>query len=172
MNVIDAIRTKRAIRLFTDQQVSDEAARAILDAGRRAQSSKNAQRWHFVAVRNRDTLKQLAQCGDFAGHLAGAALGIALVAPHDPDNQDWIMFDLGQAAANMQLAAWELGIGSCIATIYQPDRAKAILHVPAELSLDVAISFGYPAPAAAPRVGGGRGGRRPLEDVEIGRAHV
>jgi nitroreductase len=165
MNVIDAIRTKRAVRQFTDQPVPDEAARAILDAGRRAQSSKNTQPWHFVAVRDRETLKQLAQCGDFAGHLSGAALGIALVAPRDPERQDWIMFDLGQAAANMQLAAWELGIGSCIATIYQPDRAKAILHVPADLSLDVAISFGYPAPAAALRAGAGRGGRRPLEDV-------
>jgi nitroreductase len=166
MDVSEAIRTKRAVRHFTDRPLPDDAVRAILNAGRRAQSSKNSQPWHFVAVRNRDTLKALSQCGDFAGHLAGAALGIALVSPVQPERREWIMFDLGQSAAYMQLAAWELGIGSCIATIYQPDRARAILHIPETLTVEVALSFGYPAAQDQPRAGTPRtGGRRPLEDV-------
>lgn len=168
--VEDAIRTKRAVRRFTDQPLPDEVIRAILNAGRRAQSSKNTQPWSFVAVRDRETLKKLSECGTYAGHLAGAALGVVLVArqePADPDTaerQGWIMFDLGQAAAYMQLAAWELGVGSCIATIYEPEKAKAILGAPAEMRCDVALSFGYPAPSeqrATPR----SAGRVPYDDV-------
>jgi nitroreductase len=143
MNVAEAIRTKRAVRHFTDSPLPDDAIQAILEAGRFAQSSKNDQPWRFVVVRDRDTLAHLAQCGDYAGHLAGAAMGIALIM------QPGYEFDMGQAAAYMQLAAWEHGIGSCIASIYEPDRAKEILGVPTNLQFTVAISFGYPQPRPA-----------------------
>lgn len=162
MNVSEAIRTKRAVRHFTDQPLPDEAIRAILNAGRRAQSSKNTQPWHFVVVRDKDTLQQLADSGPFAKHLAGAALGIALVSP-DPAERWSIPFDVGQAAAQMQLAAWELGIGSCVGAIYEQDKAKAILGIPAAQSFYAALSFGYPAPSEprTPRASG----RRAFDDV-------
>src|SRR4051812_14003770 len=114
MTVEEAIRTKRAVRKFSDQPLPEQAVLAILDAGRRAQSSKNTQPWQFIAIQDRDTLTQLSTCGQYAGHLAGAALGVALVSS-TPSG-----FDIGQAAANMQLAAWELGIGSCIASMWEP----------------------------------------------------
>jgi nitroreductase len=157
MTVSEAIRTKHAVRTFTDQPVPPEVVRAILNAGRRSQSSKNSQPWQFIVITEQSTLKQLAQCGRYAGHLAGAAFAVALVAP--PGNA----FDLGQAAAYLQLAAWEYGIGSCIASMHESERAKAILGVPHELAFEIAISFGYPAKErlAAPR----RGGRKPFDEV-------
>lgn len=158
--VMAVIRAKRAIREFTDQPVPEPIMRTILDAGRLAQSSKNTQPWQFIVVRERDTLRQLGECGMYAGHLAGAAFGVALAAP---GTGNWQYFDLGQAAANMQLAAWELGVGSCIAAIWEPERAKAILGIPAEWSFEAALSFGYPlhAPSSTPRAGG----RLPFDQV-------
>ena len=164
MNVSDAIRTKRAIRLFTDQPLPEEAVAAILNAGRRAQSSKNTQPWNFVAVRERATLKALAECGTYAQHLAGAAMAVVVVSV-DPAQRWSIMFDCGQSAAYMQLAAWELGIGSCLGTIYEADKARALLGVPADQHVNVAISFGYPAPDQQRPAVVNRGGRRPLEAV-------
>jgi nitroreductase len=165
MNVSDAIRSKRAIRRFASEPLADEAITAILNAGRRAQSSKNSQPWQFVAITNREILEYLSHAGDFAAHLAGAALGVALVAPDETERHDWLMFDLGQAASYMQLAAWELGIGSVIATIYRPEVAGEILHIPSAMRCDVALSFGYPADreelAAQPRPGG----RKPLAEL-------
>jgi nitroreductase len=136
--------------------VPDDVIRQIVDAGRRSQSSKNDQPWTFVVVRDRATLRQLSECGQYAGHLAGAAFAVAIVAQPGYD------FDQGQAAAYLQLAAWEFGVGSCIASIHEPDKARAILGAPDELQFDTAISFGYPAqPLAAPRAGG----RKPLDEV-------
>jgi nitroreductase len=143
LSVHDAIRTKRAIRKFTADPLPDDVIQAILNAGRLAQSSKNMQAWHFIAILDKATLKSLSECGDFAGHLAGATLGVALITP-DPDLRFNVMFDAGQAAAYMQLAAWELGIGSCLATIYHYDRARHILRFPDDMHLRIAISFGYP----------------------------
>lgn len=164
MNVSTAIRTKRAVRKFQQRPLPAEAMRAILNAARRAQSSKNTQPWEFVAVQNKEVLKALSECGAFAGHLADAALGVAILTP-DPERKFQIMFDAGQAAAYMQLAAWELGIGSCLASIYDPEKARQILGFPPDRHLQIALSFGYPLEeeqlTAPPR----RGGRRPLEEM-------
>ncbi len=164
MNVADAIRMKRAVRKFEDRPLPEEVVRDILNAGRRSQSSKNEQMWQFIAIRDRKILKALSECGTYAGHLAGAALGVALVMPN-PAEKFQTLFDSGQAAAYMQLAAWELGVGSCIASIYDMEKARSILGFPADRYLDVAISFGYPADEmklfAAPK----KGGRKPLEEM-------
>jgi nitroreductase len=164
MNVSDAIRTKRAIRKFQDKPLPDDLIRAILNAGRRSQSSKNEQAWQFIAIRDKSILRALSQCGTWAGHLAGAALGVAILTP-DPEGKFQIMFDAGQAAAFMQLAAWELGVGSVPASIYEAERARGILGFPPEWHLRIALSFGYPLEeeklSAAPK----RGGRRALEEI-------
>src|SRR4051794_21154585 len=104
MNVLEAIRRKRAVRSYTDQQFSPEIVEQLLYAGRRAQSSKNSQPWHFIAIQNKETLTELATMGDYTKHLPNAALAVAILTP-DPVAYYWVMFDAGQSAANMQLAA-------------------------------------------------------------------
>src|SRR5574342_1117896 len=143
MNVSEAIRMKRAVRKFREEPLPDEIIHAILNAGRRAQSSKNSQTWHFSAIRDKAILKALSECGTWAGHLAGAALGVAILTP-DPMEKFQIMFDAGQAAAYMQLAAWELGVGSVPASIYETEKARQFLGFPSEWHLRIALSFGYP----------------------------
>jgi len=164
MKVSEAIRTKRAVRRFQDKPLSKESIQAILNAGRRAQSSKNTQPWHFIAITDRATLKALSAYGNWAGHLADAALGVVILHP-DPAQRFQILFDVGQAAAYMQLAAWELGIGSCLASIYEPDRARQLLGFPEDLSMRFAISFGYPENPDDLTRPPQKGGRRPLSEV-------
>ncbi len=157
MEVTEAIRTKRAVRKFQDKPLPEEAARAILNAGRRAQSSKNQQPWNFIAIQDKNTLQALSRLGEWAGHIAGAALCVAVITT-DWKEKFQIMLDVGQAAAYMQLAAWDLGIGSCPASIYQPDKARQLLGFPQEMELHIALSFGYPLDSqeltAPPKAGG------------------
>ena len=164
MNVSDAIRSKRAVRKFQDKALSEESVRAILNAGRRSQSSKNTQPWQFIAMRDREILTALSTCGTWAGHLAGAALGVAILTPF-PDEKFQTLFDAGQAAAYMQLAAWELGVGSSLASIYEPEKARAVLGFPAEWQLSICLSFGYALDAEAMSAAPKQGGRRPLEEM-------
>lgn len=152
--LLDLIRTKRAVRQFTGQPVPEEVIQEILEAGRLAQSSQNDQPWHFIVIHARETLHQLSTCGKYAGHLADANFAIALIMRPGYD------FDLGQAAACMQLAAWDRGVASCLASMWEPDKAKATLGIPAEMQFDTAISFGYPAETP-----GKIRDRRPLRDI-------
>ena len=164
MNVSEAIRLKRAVRKFQDKPLPDEAIRTILNAGRRAQSSKNEQTWQFIAIRDKSILKALSECGTWAGHLAGAALGVAILTP-DPEKKFQTLFDAGQAAAFMQLAALELGIGSAPASIYEHERARQILRFPPEWHLRIALSFGYPADKEKLSAPPKKGGRRSLVEI-------
>jgi nitroreductase len=164
MTVSEAIRQKRAIRDFSTEPLSEKATHAILNAGRRAQSSKNRQAWRFLAIRERKTLKELSKLGQFAGHLSGAALGVLILTP-PPEKFYGALFDAGQAAAHMQLAAWELGIGSCLATIYESEKAAELLGIPAEWQVLMAISFGYPADKEKLRLAKLLKGRKDFDEI-------
>ena len=164
MNVSEAIRMKRAVRIFSNQSLDEQCILDILNSGRKAQSSKNTQPWHFIAITDKSTLKALSETGIYANHLAGAALGMAIVHP-DPGEKFQTMFDIGQAAAYMQLAAWEQGIGSCLASIYEMDKAREILGFPSEYYLHIAISFGYPQEMEVLHRNPKIGGRKPLREI-------
>jgi len=164
MNVADAIRLKRAVREFSSQPISKNDVLKILNAGRRAQSAKNRQLWEFIAIQDKDTLSELAKYATNAPHLGWATLGIAILTPHP--SQRWsVMFDAGQTAAYMQLAAWEIGIGSCMATIYEPEKARDLLGFPSDLHIRAAISFGYPKDPSVITAAPHKGGRKSLDET-------
>ena len=163
----EAVSRKRAVRRFADRSIEPDALDRILAAGRRAHSSKNLQRWGFVVVHDRERLAAMAALGPYAGHIAGAAVAVALVTP-DPRAAGRplsVMWDLGGAAAQMMVVAWSLGIGSCPATVYEHDRAREILEYPADMHCEYVISFGYPADPAVLTAPPKAGGRRPQGDV-------
>jgi nitroreductase len=164
MDVSEAIRTKRAIRKFQEKPLSEEIVKIILNAGRRSQSSKNTQAWQFIAITDKKILSELSKCGEWAGHIAGAALCVAILTP-DPEGKFQIMFDAGQAAAFMQLAAWELGVGSVPASLYEFEKTREILKFPAEWHLRIALSFGYPLEAGKISAPPKKSGRVPLDEI-------
>ena len=165
MQVWEAIQSKRAIREFRDEPLGGEHIERILNAGRRSQSSKNSQPWHFIAVQDRAMLAQLAGTGAGMGHVAGAALCVVIVVPTENERTLWHFFDSGQSAAYMQLAGTEIGVGSCLGTIYEPEIAGDLLGIPAGYQTRLVISFGYPADETAAARPLQAGGRRTYDDV-------
>jgi nitroreductase len=167
MTAWDAISHKRAVREFADRPLEPGHLSRILDAGRRAHSSKNLQRWAFIVVRDRQQLERLSTAGPWCGHVAGAAVAVALVTP-DPSAVDAplsVMWDLGGAAAQMMVAAWELGVGSCPATVYEHDLVRDVLGFPASMHCEFMLSFGYPKDPTVLTHPNRPGGRRPVEDI-------
>ena len=163
----DVIRTKRMVRRFQRRPLEPERLTRIVDAGRHAASSKNQQRWDFVVVEDRARLEALSKCGPYAGHVAGAAAAVALVTPDPRGAGDSlsVVWDVGMAAANMMLAAWELGIGSCPATVYDQAIAADVLALPADRFCGWILSFGYPAEADDLTRPPKAGGRKLLDEV-------
>lgn len=165
METWDALRARRDVRLFADRPLPPADLDRILEAGRRAPSSQNTQPWDFVVVTERSRLAELATVWRGAGHVAGAAATVALVAPVPADERRLaqIRFDLGQAAMCMQIAAADLGIGAGHSAVGDQDRARAILGFPDGYLCAFLIPLGYPAdrplrPLARPD-------RRPFDEV-------
>ena len=164
MKVTEAIARKRAVRNYRPEAIDPEKKFQILDAGRRAQSSRNTQPWRFILVELPNTLTQLAKLGNYAGHLAQAAAGICILTP-DPTENVSIMFDAGQAAAYMQLVALELGVGSCLIKLHRPEAARDLLGFPIELHLNFVVALGYPEKPSELEPPARKGGRQPLESI-------
>ena len=167
MEVDEAVRRLRVVRRFSDRPVSDADVDAILEAGRRTGSSKNTQEWHFIVVRDRQLLRQLAGVGDFAGHLEGANVAVALLTP-DPATSGApysLMWDAGRAAQNMVLVAWARGIGSAPATVYHQQLCRGLLAYPADWHCEFILSFGHPADPEVLTRPLRKGGRRPLAEL-------
>ena len=91
-------------------------------------------------------------------------MGVAILTA-EPTEKFQTMFDAGQAAAYMQLAAWELGVGSVPASIYNAELARQILGFPPEWHLRIALSFGYALEEEKLSAPPKKGGRVPLEEV-------
>jgi nitroreductase len=165
MEPLDAIRARRAVRSFTDRPIDKKDLRLILEAGRRAPSSVNEQRWDFVIVTGRDRLEHLSKVWRYGKHVASSAATVALVTPHsgDPPERESIAFDLGQAAMSMMIAAADLGIGSCHSAVGDQELARRLLGYPEDRRCDYLIALGYPAdrplrPIRHPK-------RRPFDEV-------
>jgi len=166
-DTFSTIRTKRMVRRFEKRPLEPEHLARIVDAGRHAASSKNQQHWDFVVVEGRAQLEALSRSGPYAGHVAGAAAAVALVTPdpRGPGSSLSVVWDLGMAAENMMLAAWELGIGSCPATVYEHAVAHEALKLPADRFCGWILSFGYPADADDLTRPPKAGGRKSLDEV-------
>jgi len=167
VDVEQAVAKIRAIRHFANAPLADDDLHAILDAGRRAGSSKNLQRWHFIVVRERARLRELAGVGPTAGHLAGGAAAIAIVTPDPraPGAPLSITWDAGRAAQNMLLVAWSRGIGSVPATVYDHELCRRLLGYPDDQHCEYILNFGYPAEQGLVERPPRAGGRHTFDDV-------
>ncbi|MFQ6013162.1 MAG: nitroreductase family protein [Thermoplasmata archaeon] len=151
------IRGRVAVRSFTDEEVPEEKVLRILEAGRWAPSSKNTQPWHFIVVRDRNTLHELSRLTRTGPHLAQApmAIVVAMIGAKFPEA------DAARAIQNMVLAAWDQGLGTCWIANFDQGPTKNLLGLPEEAVVVTAFPLGFPTPEA--RRTGKR--RKPLSEV-------
>ena len=157
MDTFLTIASRREVREYADTPIPDDVARRILDAGRLAGSSRNTQLWEFVVVSDRDALAEAVYAPD---NVRNARLVVAIVGEAFP-------FDVGRAAQNMMLAAWNEGVGSVPNGIANADRAAEIVG---GSPVKMILTFGYPAKPRDPSARtadewSARANRKPFDDV-------
>ncbi len=147
MDTWDAITSRRQVRSFTDEPLAAEDLRQILEAGRRAPSSRNGQPWDFVVVSDRQQLGRLSGVWQGATWMADSTATIALVMPSIDDAREELIgrFDLGQAAMQMMIAAAGLGIATGQAACMDQPLAQDVLGFPDGKQCALLIALGYPA---------------------------
>lgn len=145
MDTWNAITSRRQVRSFDSDPVPKADLERILEAGRRAPSSRNGQPWDFVVVSDKDQLGRLSRVWQGAGWVAGSAVTIALVMPKSDGDESLIdRFDLGQAAMQMMIAATGSGIASGQAVCVDQILAQEVLGFPDGKQCALLIALGYP----------------------------
>jgi len=146
MDVLEAIKSRRSVRRYKGEPLSEEQITQILEAGRWAATKGNKQPWKFIILTDAQIRNDLANTLSTGKFLSEAVLGIAVVInPADPIHA---VQDGAAATQNMLLAAHALGLGACWISAYDMEfegDAKRILGIPEEERLLSVISVGHPA---------------------------
>src|SRR5437763_246176 len=157
METFDAIRTMLAVRRFKDTPIPEHIVRQIVEAGHLTASSQNGQPWHFIVVRDKETLRQLGQLARTGPYIPQAPLAIVLALEHSRFD----VSDCSLAIQDMILASWLQGVGSNWVGFNNLPQVNSLLGIPEEVSVLAILPFGYPAKAA----GKGQKKRKPLGEV-------
>lgn len=154
MSNIDIIFARRSIRRYTDEPVTEEQIRTLLEAGMAAPSASNRQPWHFVVVTDRATLQALADAHPYGKMLAEAALAIAVCADPTLSPTYWQQ-DCSAATENILIAVAGLGLGGVWLGCYpNEDRVagiRRVLGIPDHIPVLSLLSIGHPAEYREPR---------------------
>jgi nitroreductase len=138
---------RRSIRAYTDEPVSEQDLKSLLEAGMAAPSGSNRQPWHFVAVTERESLRALAEAHPYGKMVASAGAAIAVCG--DPSVSKWWVQDCSAATENILIAAAALGLGAVwIGCHGSPEREEAIrgvLGITDSIAVLSLLSVGHPA---------------------------
>ncbi len=177
METLEAIKTRRSIRKFSDQPVEPEKLQAVLEAVQQAPSWSNRQCWSLVVVQDQAIRTRISELSFVESFFATygyksnpaqkglAQAPIVLVACADPQQsgdlrgEQYYMADLGIASQNLMLAAHDLGLGSVFVGVFDEEQLKELLGIPTQIRIVGLFPLGYPAAEA-------KGGppRKPLSE--------
>lgn len=147
-NLLDLVYSHQRVREFTDDPVSDESVEAMLKAAMAAPSVQDRRPWHFVVVRQRKTLDQLAKVHKYAYMLERAQLAIIVCGDQKASEKYWVE-DGCVATQNLLLAARALGLGGIWISLYpkkKPQRiVQELLAIPEHIGVLCILALGTPA---------------------------
>ncbi len=167
MNTLDAIKTRRAVRSWTDQAVTDEQLTQILEAGRFAPSPLNSHPWHFTVLRSKKTMQQLMPDAKHGGFVTQANVVIVVTVDTKAKVDIWLsehaqhIYSGACAIQNMWLAAWDMGLGACWVTLDEKATRK-VLQIPDDQVIIGSLALGYPKELPSPHI---ESDRRPLSEM-------
>lgn len=157
-NVLETIKTRSSIRAYSNEKLTDEQVKTLLEAGLLAPTAANTQELHFTAVLNdsdivKEIQKDLNPDAKVPFHYGSSHLFVISGVDAFP----WSGVDAGIAVENMHLAAKDMGLGSVIIGVISgvlTGEKKAYynekLCIPEGHSYKVALVVGVPATTKEP----------------------
>jgi len=149
MDTQKAILTRRSIRKYTSQTISDDLIRDLIEAGVHAPSARNIQPWHFIVVTERTMLDKLAIAHPYAKMLKQATLAILICGDKQlQEAEGYIVQDCSAATQNILLSAHAHGLGAVWLGMFPREerirKVSELLEIPAHILPVSLISIGYP----------------------------
>ncbi|WP_297567014.1 nitroreductase family protein [uncultured Faecalibaculum sp.] len=159
MKFDEVLQSRRSIRRYTDEPVSDAQIQACLEAAALAPSWKNSQTARFYVIQNpvlRAQLDQEAMADFNVNNTRNAPVLVVMTFVKDrsgwgndgnPANEGangWGWLDLGLALENFCLQAEDLGLGTLIMGIRDEAALRRLLQIPEDEQVGPVVSLGHP----------------------------
>jgi nitroreductase len=141
MDVSTAVKSRRSIRKYKKKEIPENVLKEILEAARLAPSAANRQAWEMIVVSDpklKEELVPICKNQKFVEECS-----VFLVAVEDPE-QKWSKVDCTIMMDHVSLVAHEKGLGTCWIGAYDKDKVAALLDVPKNRSVAMAMTLGYP----------------------------
>jgi nitroreductase len=144
---LDYIFRRRSIRRYTDEIVTDQQIKYILEAAMAAPSSNNLKPWHFIVIQDRQKLNQIAEKHPHAKMLFQAPLAIVICGDVVHSPKYWYQ-DCAAATENILLALPELGLGGVWIGYHPRSGADHVLEdvipLPDNIRIFSLVAIGHP----------------------------
>ena len=154
MDVFNAIKTRKSIRGYKQDEVPEDKLNKVLEAARLAPSAHNAQDWKFVVVKDSAKREALAKAAS-QPFISQAPVVIAAVALSPkrfmPCGVPAYAVDLAIAVDHITLAAVEEGLGTCWIGAFSQEKVKEILNIPEDCQVVALLPLGFPADSGRPK---------------------
>ena len=157
-NFLELLKNRRSSRVFTGEPVSEENVCTLMKAALMSPSGHRINPWEFILVEDKEMLKSLSVCKEHgSGLLECAAMAVVVIA--DTEKTDVWIEDCSIATIIIQLAAEELGLGSCWVQVrnrkdangvLSVDCVKSLLDIPANYAVLSIVGIGHKARATQP----------------------
>ena len=149
MDVLTAIKTRQSIRKFTSRPIGDDMVTTMLCCGMYAPTAKNKRPYHFIVIRNRQLLAELASQNSQAAMLESAAGAIVICGDKNIEGmKEFLYADCAAATQNILLGIHGLGLGGVWCGVASNSdwrkRMIAALELPVKLEPVAVIAFGWP----------------------------
>jgi len=153
VDVFEAIKSRRSVRAFTNQSVSDEEVTKLIDAARWAPSAGNIQPWEFIVVRDPKVKRGLSAAALDQTFIEEAPVVIVACANQLRSGRGYggrgvnlyCLQDTAAATQNMLLAAHALGLATCWVGAFHEEEARKVLNIPNGVRPVAIIPVGHPA---------------------------
>jgi len=154
MNTIEAIKTRRSVRKFKQQEIPDNDLIDLIDCAHLAPSAANKQPLEYIIIKNSEIREQIFQTTKWAGYIAPKGTPvegekptafIVVLTDNDRMSQWKATRDAGAAIENILIAGQAKGIASCWIISADMEKVREILKIDAKYSVDSLIALGYPA---------------------------
>ena len=167
MDVLEAIKNRRSIRTFKNEDISSETVEKLIDAARWAPSAGNIQPWEFIIVKNSEVKRRLAEAALNQKFVEEAPIVIVVCADESRSFKGYglrgkslyCIQDTAAAIQNIHLAACSLGLATCWVGAFKEEDVRKILDVPDGVRPVALVPVGYPAEKPSPPP------RRPLSQI-------
>ncbi|MGD8466122.1 MAG: nitroreductase family protein [Anaerolineae bacterium] len=147
-DLLDLMQSRRSIRKFTDEPVTDGQVETMLQAAMAAPSAQDLRPWHFVVIRQRQVLDEMAEVHKYAYMLERAPLAIVVCGDTEVSKKYWVE-DGCAATQNLLLAATALGLGGVWISLYPKKKhqrtVRDLLDIPDHIGVLCVLALGYPA---------------------------